>query len=97
VLRRLVTVALFVTPLLVVPRALPTPAGHAWFDGDLDQEDALARTLLATIDETAAAAAKTGSKTVYHTGRARFDGQSAIAFYQMALLGLGQVVLEHAA
>jgi hypothetical protein len=31
----------------------------------------------------------------YRTGDPRFDGQSAIAVYQMTVLGLGQVVLEH--
>jgi hypothetical protein len=32
---------------------------------------------------------------VYHTGFARFDCQSAIAVYQMTILGLGQIILAH--
>jgi hypothetical protein len=31
----------------------------------------------------------------YRSGSRRFDGQSAIAIYQMAILGMGQIIREH--
>jgi hypothetical protein len=34
-------------------------------------------------------------RTLYTSGRSRFDGQSAIAAYQMTLMGLSQVVQRH--
>lgn len=60
----------------------------AWFDGELHAQDDLARHVARTILERK-------DPIFYRTGSARFDGQSAIAIYQMALLGLGQIVLEH--
>jgi hypothetical protein len=51
-------------------------------------QDALARTVMRQL-----LASRDG--TPYQSGQTRFDGQSAIAIYQMAILGLGQIALEH--
>jgi hypothetical protein len=74
--------------LLLVPRWLAGAGASAYFGGDLDAQDALARTVIAGIG------AQEGP-TAYRTGNLRFDGQSTIAIHQMALLGLGQIVLDH--
>ncbi len=72
----------------VVPRAVCGLPADRWFDGDAATEDALAR-------RVADAVVANHGRTFYDTGNARFDGQSAVAIYQMAILGLGQIVLEH--
>lgn len=61
---------------------------NAYFDEDLTTEDALARTVLEGV------LAQKGP-TAYTTRNLRFDGQSTVAIHQMALLGLGQIVLAH--
>jgi hypothetical protein len=73
---------------LVLPRALCGHDADRYLADDAEAGDALARGV---------AAAVTGRKErlFYRTGQARFDGQSAIAVYQMAVMGLGQVVLAH--
>jgi len=53
-------------------------------------EDALARTVADAV-----LARGNEDALVYHTGAARFDCQASIAVYQMAILGLGQIVLAH--
>lgn len=78
----------FVVTLFVAPRWMAGAGASAYFDGDLEAEDALARTVIEGIT------AQRGA-TAYKTGNLRFDGQSTIAIHQMALLGLGQIVLEH--
>jgi hypothetical protein len=71
-----------------VPRLICGRDAGRWFDGDRATQDALARGVArAVVDHR--------GTVFFHTGEARFDGQSAIAIYQMAILGLGQVVLEH--
>ena len=74
--------------LLLVPRWLAGAGASAYFDGEVETQDALARTVIAGIE------AQDGP-TAYRTGNLRFDGQSTVAIHQMALLGLGQIVLEH--
>jgi hypothetical protein len=74
--------------LFVVPRWLAGAGASAYFDGDLETQDALARTAMVGI------LAQEGP-TAYRTGNLRFDGQSTVAIHQMALLGLGQIVLDH--
>jgi hypothetical protein len=61
---------------------------EAFFDGDLATQDALARAVAQAVLERE-------SPIFYRTGSERFDCQSAIAIYQMTLLGLGQIVIEH--
>lgn len=73
--------------LFVVPRLL-AGTGSDYFDGDLATQDALARTIIEGIN------AQKGP-TAYKTGNLRFDGQSTVAIHQMALLGLGQIILDH--
>jgi hypothetical protein len=74
--------------LWVAPRVIADRAAHRWLDGDPATlqalADAVARQVLANPDPT-----------YYRTGLSRFDGQSAVAIDQMALLGLGQIVLAH--
>jgi hypothetical protein len=67
------------------------PCSHgatAYFDGQLGAQDALARWV-------ARAVTAQDKPIVYATGDLRFDCQSSIAVYQMALLGLGQIVHSH--
>jgi hypothetical protein len=59
-----------------------------YFRGELEAQDRLARSVAAAILEHP-------GREFYATGNARFDGQSAIAIYQMAISGLGQIVLDH--
>jgi hypothetical protein len=86
--RRLAQAVIGLIALFLVPRWVAGAGAAAYFDGDLATQDALARTVITGID------AQEGP-TAYRTGNPRFDGQSTIAIHQMALLGLGQIVLEH--
>jgi len=83
----LALVALALT-LATIPRFLCQRDARKYFDGDLEAQHALASTVARAILEHR-------GNVFYKTGNARFDGQSAIAIYQMAILGLGQIVLEH--
>ena len=74
--------------LALVPRWLCGRDADAMFDGDAELQEPMARHLARVI-------AARPERQFYATGSARFDGQSAIAAYQMAILGLGQVVLQH--
>ena len=78
----------FAVTLAIVPRALCGRPAQPLFDGELAAQDALAR-------EVAREIAAAPGRHFYRTGSARFDGQSAIAIYQMAILGLGQIIREH--
>lgn len=80
--------AVVVVAVLTVPRAVAGRGAAAWFDGDLATQDALARHVARSVLTQRA-------PVLYATGQERFDGQSAVAFYQMALLGLGQILLDH--
>lgn len=86
--RALLSLACLLLALAVVPRGLCGRGADQLFEGDLDAQDALAR-------ELSAAVVNHGPGTYYRTGVARFDGQSAVAIDQMAILALGQIVLEH--
>ncbi len=77
-----------VVATFIVPRTLAGCRANALFDGDVDTQDALAR-------QVARQVLTHKENHFYHTGADRFDGQSAIAIYQMALLGLGQTILAH--
>jgi hypothetical protein len=74
--------------LAVVPRWVCGRDADRFFDGDAPAQLALARGVARRV-------AAQSDRHFYRTGDARFDGQSAIAIYQMTILGLGQVVLEH--
>ncbi len=71
--------------LSLIPRWLCGAPADGWLEGDEDLQAALA-------DDVAAALLAHPGGVFYRTG---VDGQSAVAIYQMALLGLGQVVLAH--
>ena len=85
VLAWLATVSLAVA---LLPRAVAGRDANGWFDGQAETQDLLARHVARRV-----LAQK--DPVFYRTGSARFDGQSAIAIYQMTLLGLGQIALEH--
>jgi hypothetical protein len=87
-LRATALLAAVVAALLTVPRVVAGRSANAWFDGDLATQDALAR-------HVARATLSQREPVLYATGEDRFDGQTAVAFYQMTLLGLGQILLDH--
>jgi len=78
----------FAVTIAVVPRALCGRAAQPLFEGELAAQDQLARTVAREI--TAAP-----GRQFYRSGSSRFDGQSAVAIYQMAILGMGQIIREH--
>jgi hypothetical protein len=88
-LLRVLYFALALGAVFVVPRTIPAGDAAAWFDADLAHQAAMARTVVDAIESAPP------NGTFYRTGHDRFDGQSAIAIYQIALLGLGQVLLAH--
>jgi hypothetical protein len=80
--------AAFAVTIAVIPRRLCGQPAEPLFEGDLAAQDALAR-------EVARDVSTAPGRHFYRTRSARFDGQSAIAIYQMAILGLGQIIREH--
>lgn len=86
--RLLLALACLVVTVAVLPRWLCGLPADDLFDGDAGAQDGLARRVSAAVLETR-------GPTVYTTGDSRFDGQASIAAYQMAILGLGQILLLH--
>lgn len=74
--------------LALVASLLCDREASRWYTRDLSTQRALA-------DHVARGVLAQDSPTFYQTGVSRFDGQSAVAIDQMALLGLGQIVLAH--
>lgn len=74
--------------LLLVPRWLCGREADRYFDGDLETQDALARSVARSVGSQS-------GRHFYHTKSTRFDGQSAIAIYQMTIMGLAQIILQH--
>ena len=86
---RLVSVAAsFAVTIAILPRQLCGRPAQPLFDGELGAQDALARAVAHDL-------AATPGRQFYRSGSTRFDGQSAIAIYQMAILGMGQIIREH--
>jgi hypothetical protein len=89
---RIVRASLLLAAITAVTVAFPRwycgRDADEWFDGRASTQRQLA-------DHVADVTKAHKSATFYQTGASRFDGQSAIAIYQMTLLGLGQIVLEH--
>lgn len=71
-----------------LPRACATGDAEALFEGDLATQTALAR---GVVDDLEAGV----STATFHTGSPRFDGEWTLATYQMAAIGLAQVVVSH--
>lgn len=69
------------------PTALVSEA-EALFEGDRAAQQALAAEVIEDIQRGISA-------EDFNTGSARFDGEWAVGSYQMAVLGLGQVILTH--
>ena len=86
--RLALVVACLALTAVSVPRWWCGLAAADYFEGDRDAQVELGRGVARAI------VGHTGSH-FYRTGDERFDGQSAIAIYQMAILGLVQVVREH--
>jgi len=87
--KRLVTFALaWLAASALIPRHAAGWDARRWFEGDRATQRALA-------DAVARSVLEQKQPLFYRTGNLRFDGQSAVAIYQMTLLGLGQIVLEH--
>jgi hypothetical protein len=86
--RTAVVFALLVLPALVVPRLWCDRGGQALFEGRPGSAAPLAREvgawMVAGVDADR-----------FSTGSSRFDGEWALGTHQMALLGLGQTVLQH--
>lgn len=91
-LRRSLRLALAAAAVFVAAEVVPRRAcgwdAAAFYSGDPGAQDALARSVIRELETNP-------RHQFYATGDARFDGQSSIAIYQMAILGLGQIVLEH--
>lgn len=71
-----------------VPRLACGWDADRWFEGDLPTQDALGQSVAASV-------LAHRERKLYRTKHSRFDGQSAIAVYQMTILGLGQIALAH--
>ena len=80
-------VALCLAGVVIVPPLACGRDAGALFDGDQDTQDALAREVIAYVSRDEHAS--------FHTGSDLFDGEWAVATYQMSILALGQIVLEH--
>jgi hypothetical protein len=78
-----------VLALATVPRFVCGADADALFDGDRALQVALAN---GVVEERKL---RRAGDVYYHTGYARFDGQSAVAIDQMTILGLSQIVLLH--
>lgn len=74
--------------LAVVPRWWCGRDAGKYYDGDEATQQALADHVVAQLQQNK-------RRMLYQTGSSRFDGQSAIAIYQMTILGLGQIVRRH--
>lgn len=83
-----VSLALFLGPAWVLPRWWCGREADAWFDGDRETQLALARTVASFVRGGV-------TEADFHTGAALYDGEWRFATYQMAALGLCQVVREH--
>ncbi|HEU4406085.1 MAG TPA: hypothetical protein VFS43_12525 [Polyangiaceae bacterium] len=87
-LRAAIGLASVLVATATVPRVVCGRPAGAYVAGEAEAQDELAR-------DVARAVLGQRELTFYHTGNERFDGQSAVAAYQMAALGLGQIALDH--
>jgi hypothetical protein len=86
--RALVLAACLAASAATVPRAICGRDADRLFEGDREAQDALARGVLATLEREVGA-------DDFDTGSALFDGEWALVAYEMSILGLGQIALEH--
>jgi hypothetical protein len=86
--RGLVTCLLVIGCAAIVPRAFCGRDAGAFYAGERATQEALAAEVAATVR----AGVSAGS---FSTGGALFDAEWALVSYQMAALGLGQLILEH--
>jgi len=74
--------------MLIVPRLWCARGARAWYDGDAVTQERLARGVARWVE--------TGiGKGDFNTGSSQFDGEWLFGTYQMAGLGLAQVVRQH--
>ena len=71
-----------------LPRACAGRDAEALFEGDPAIQTALARGVVEDLEAGV-------STATFHTGSPRFDGEWTLGTYQMAALGLTQIVLAH--
>jgi hypothetical protein len=86
--RAAIAVACLSLSLAVVPRWLCGWGADRLFAGELAAQDALVMRLATDLRTHPAG-------TFYQSGAERFDGQSTVAIEQMAILALGQIILDH--
>ena len=79
--------ACFTVSVTIVPRWWCGRAAVDYFEGDRQAQLELGRGVARAIEGHA-------GLHFYRTGDQRFDGQSAIAIYQMAIMGLCQIISE---
>lgn len=87
-MRLLAILSCFTLTMAWLPRWWCGRSADDYYDGERSTQHELARWVARRVVEHPAA-------TFYQTDSLRFEGQSAVAIYQMTLLGLGQIVLEH--
>ncbi|MEZ4219600.1 MAG: hypothetical protein R3B13_01645 [Polyangiaceae bacterium] len=85
--RALATALVFTAWVCLAPRAWFGCQAARWYEGKPTARAPLAERVRAAVEER-------DDALFYHSGQARFDGQSAVAIYQMTLLGLGQLIEE---
>jgi hypothetical protein len=85
-----ITIVLGLISSCATTRCVASRDVTAYFEGNGDTQDALARTVAGAI-----LARPSHEALVYETGVTRFDCQASVAVYQMAILGLGQIILAH--
>ena len=81
-------VGVFAAVVATIPRLVCGSGAGPLFEGEREAEVALA-------DGVVEAMGRHRGNVLYSTGRSRFDGQSAIAAYQMTIMGLSQIVQRH--
>ncbi|NOY92397.1 MAG: hypothetical protein GXP55_14480 [Deltaproteobacteria bacterium] len=84
--RWLVSTAGVLIGLAIVPRIWFGAGADSLYAGDLEAQDALARDVAAYVE---------GEESAIDLGDPRFEGEWELVAYQMTILGLGQIVLQH--
>jgi hypothetical protein len=86
--RAAIRATLVVVLAAVAPRGCAGGDAEAYFEGDREIQTALARGVIEDLEAGVTTA-------TFHTGSPRFDGEWTLGTYQMAALGLAQVVVTH--
>jgi hypothetical protein len=87
-LRLAVFLGAFAAVVGTIPRLVCGTGAGPLFDGERESQAALADGVVEAMD-------RHHGHVLYASGGSRFDGQSAIAAYQMTIMGLSQIVQGH--